>query len=130
MFRNFLLAVLFVLPISLFGEVDDYDTLSIKPIGVDYSKYPGTDKLYMVGECEGLEGNQVVVFQNRPSFDFFEKNDTYQQEQRELEKEIWNEILDNDSEPIIVKGKWHEYNNKMVFLCHQILKMNKTSQIN
>ena len=130
MFRNILFALFFVLPLSLFGEDDDLDTLCIKPIGVDYSVYPGTDKLYMVGECDGMEGNQIVVFQNRPSFDFFEDNETYEAEQKELEKAIWDEILDNDSEPIELKGKWHKYNERMVFLCHQILKLNNIPPLN
>ena len=128
MFRNLMLIFLISLPISLIGGGDEYDTLSIKPIGVDYSKYTGTNKLFMVGECEGMKGNQIVVFQNRPAFDFFEKNEIYKDEQKELEKAIWVEILDNDTEPIVVKGKWHEYNDRMVFLCHQILKMNKQQQ--
>lgn len=126
MLRNIFLSILFILPLSLFAENDEYDTLFIKPIGVDYSKYPGTNKLYVVGECEGMPGNQVVVFQNRPSFDYFESNHTYQEEQRELEKEIWLEILDKDDEPIVVKGRWHRYKDRMVFLSHQILKLNTT----
>ena len=130
MFRNIVFSLLFVLPLSLFGEDDDFDTLSIIPIGVDYSKYAGTDKLYMVGECEGMEGTQVVIFQNRPSFDFFYNNETYQAEQKELEKAIWAEILDNDSESIVVKGRWHQYNDRRVFLCHQILKLNKKTFMN
>lgn len=129
MFRNILLIFLVALPISLIGGEDAYDTLSIKPIGVDYSKYAGTDKLFMVGECTGMKGNQIVVFQNRPAFDFFTKNETYKDEQKELERAIWAEILDKDSEPIIIKGKWHEYNDRMIFLCHQILKMNKQKQL-
>jgi len=124
MLRNIFIAILIALPFSLFGETDDYDTLSIKPIGVDYSKYPGNDKLYIVGECDGLKGNQIVIFQNRPSFDFFEKDEAYRDEQKELETAIWQEILDNDEEKIVVMGKWHNYNKRMVFLCHQILKMN------
>jgi hypothetical protein len=24
-----------------------------------------------------------------------------------------------------VKGRWHQYNERMVFLCHQILKLNE-----
>ena len=123
--KYFLFMLLIALPISLFGENNDFDTLSIKPIGIDYSKYPGNNKMYIVGECEGMEGNQIVIFQNRPAFDFFESDDTYEVEQKELEKAIWEEILDHDEEPILVKGKWHQYNNRMVFLCHQILKMNK-----
>jgi len=130
MFKNILLILFISLPISLFGEDDEYDTLSIKPIGVDYSKYSGTNKLFIVGECDGMQGNQIVVFQNRPAFDFFEKNETYKNEQKELEKAIWKEILDNDSEPIVIKGKWHEYNDRMIFLCHQILKMNKNDHLN
>lgn len=129
MYRNIIFSLLFMLPLSLFGEDDDFDTLSIKPIGVDYSKYSGNDKLYMVGECDGMEGNQIVVFQNRPSFDFFENNEAYKEEQKELEKAIWTEILDHDTESIVVKGRWHKYNEKMVFLCHQILKMNKETII-
>ena len=125
MLKNVFFVLLIALPISLFGENNNFDTLSIKPIGIDYSKYPGNNKMYMVGECEGMVGNQIVIFQNRPAFDFFESNDTYEVEQKELEKAIWGEILDHDSEPILVKGKWHQYNDRMVFLCHQILKMNK-----
>ena len=125
MLKNVFFVLLIALPISLFGENNNFDTLSIKPIGIDYSKYPGNNKMYMVGECEGMVGNQIVIFQNRPTFDFFESNDTYEVEQKELEKAIWEEILDHDAEPILVKGKWHQYNNRMVFLCHQILKMNK-----
>jgi hypothetical protein len=121
---------LIAFPFLLFGETDEYDTLSIKPIGVDYSKYTGVDKLYIVGECEGMEGNQIVIFQNRPCFDFFEKDETYRDEQKELEKALWEEILDNDEEKIVVKGKWHKYNNRAAFLCHQILKMNKKPLIN
>lgn len=130
MLRIIFAATLIAFPFLLFGESDEYDTLSIKPIGVDYSKYTGVDKLYIVGECDGLEGNQIVIFQNRPSFDFFEKDDTYRDEQKELEKALWKEILDNDEEKIVVKGKWHHYNNRLVFLCHQILKMNKEPLIN
>ena len=130
MFRNIVFSLFFILPLNLFGEGDDFDTLSIKPIGVDYSKYPGTDKLFIVGECEGMEGNQVVVFQNRPSFDFFENNEAYKAEQKELENAIWAEILDNDSEPIVVKGRWHQYSDRKVFLCHQILQLNKNKPLN
>lgn len=130
MYRNIIFSLVFLLPLSLFGGDEDFDTLSIKPIGVDYSKYPGNDKLYMVGECNDMEGNQIVVFQNRPSFDFFENNEAYQEEQKELEQAIWDEILDNDSEPIVVKGRWHQYNDKMVFLCHEILKINKKTLLN
>jgi len=129
MIKNIFFVLFIAFPISLFGE-DVYDTLSIKPIGIDYSKYPGNDKMYMVGECDGMEGNQIVIFQNRPTFEFFEKNEIYKDEQKELEKAIWAEILDDDSEPIIVKGKWHQYDDRMVFLCHQILKMNKLHQVN
>ena len=125
MLRNILLSVLFLAPLNLIGGNDDFDTLSIKPIGVDYSKYSGTDKLFLVGECEGMDGNQVVIFQNQPSFEFFENNETYKEEQKDLEQTIWTEILDNDSEAIVVKGRWHKYNEKMVFLCHQILKINE-----
>ena len=128
MLKNIVLSILITLPLTLLGEDNEFDTLSIKPIGVDYSKYSGTNKLFMVGECKGLKGNQIVVFQNRPSFDFFEENETYKEEQVELEKAIWEEILDNDNETIIVKGKWHEYNERMIFLCHQIVKMNKGPQ--
>lgn len=130
MLRNLILLLVFILPLSVFGENDSYDTLSIRPIGVDYSKYPGTDKLYIVGECEGMAGNQIVIFQNRPSFDFFENNQNYSTEQIELEKAIWSEILDSDSEPIVVKGRWHKYNDRMVFLCHQILSLNKNQILN
>jgi len=130
MFRNIVFSLLFILPLSLFGEGDDFDTLSITPIGVDYSKYPGTDKLFMVGECEGMEGNQVVIFQNRPAFDFFENNEAYKVEQKELENAIWVEILDNDSEAIVVKGRWHQYNDRKVFISHQILKLNGISLLN
>ena len=130
MLRIIFISILIAFPFLLFGETDEYDTLSIKPIGVDYSKYTGIDKLYIVGECEGMEGNQIVIFQNRPSFDFFEKDETYRDEQKELEKALWEEILDNDEEKIVVKGKWHKYNNRVVFLCHQILKMNKKPLIN
>ena len=130
MFRNIVFSLLFILPLNLFGEGDGFDTLSIMPIGVDYSKYPGTDKLFIVGECEGMEGNQIVVFQNRPSFDFFENNETYKAEQKELENAIWAEILDKDSEPIVVKGRWHQYNDRKVFLCHQILQLNKNKLLN
>lgn len=108
-----------------FASEDEYETISVKPIGVDYSKYSGMNKLYMVGECDGMTGNQIVVFQNRPSFDFFENDEAYRDEQRELEKAIWSEILDRDSEAIIVKGRWHQYNERMIFLCHQILKLNE-----
>lgn len=125
MLRTIVASIILILPISLFGETDEYDTIFIKPIGVDYSKYPGNDKMYIVGECEGMEGNQIVIFQSRPCFDFFEKNESYKLEQQELEKAIWAEILDKDEESIMVKGKWHKYNNRNVFLCHQILKMNK-----
>lgn len=128
MLKNIILSILITLPLTLLGGDDEFDTLSIKPIGVDYSKYSGTNKLFMVGECKGLKGNQIVVFQNRPSFDFFEENQTYKEEQAELEKAIWAEILDNDNEAIIVKGKWHEYNERMIFLCHQIVKINKVPQ--
>jgi hypothetical protein len=130
MFRNIIFSLLFILPLSLYGENDEFDTLSIKPIGVDYSKYSGNDKLYIVGECDGMEGNQIVVFQNRPSFDFFENDEAYKEEQKELEQAIWAEILDHDAEPIMVKGRWHQYNDKMVFLCHEILKMNKKAILN
>lgn len=130
MVRNIVVALFFIIPLNLFGETDEFDTISVKPIGVNYSKYSGVDKLYLVGECDGKKGNQIIVFQNRPSFDFFENNEAYKAEQKDLEQAIWAEILDNDSEPIIVKGIWHEYNERMVFLCHQILKMNSESQPN
>jgi hypothetical protein len=127
--RGFLVSVfVFVSLMSLAAE-DDYETISVKPIGVDYSKYSGMNKLYMVGECDGMKGNQIVVFQNRPSFDFFENDETYRDEQLELEKAIWSEILDSDSEAIIVKGRWHQYNERMVFLCHQILKLNEVQPL-
>jgi len=121
------LVLLLLIPTMLFGEDDPYDTISIKPLGVNYSKYQGTNKLYIVGECDGMEGNQIVVFQNRPSFEYFEDNETFKVEQKELEDAIWVEILDNDVEPIVVKGRWHQYNDRMVFLCHQILKLNDNS---
>ncbi len=124
MLRNIFLSLIFLIPMNLFGENEVYDTLSITPIGVDYSKYAGMDKLFMVGECEGMTGNQVVVFQNRPSFDFFEADQTYGDEQKELEQAIWEEILDKDTEPIVLKGRWHSFNNRMIFLSHQILKIN------
>ena len=130
MAKVILFFIILLSPIVLLGEDDEFDTLSIKPIGLDYSKYSGIDKMYIVGECEGLEGNQIVIFQNRPAFDFFQKNDDYQVEQKELEKAIWAEILDHDAESIVVKGKWHAYNDRMVFLCHQILKMNKAQSVN
>jgi len=125
MLRNSILFLLILFPLYLFGGDDQFDTLSIRPIGVDYSKYSGTDKMYIVGECDGMTGNQIVIFQNIPSFDFFEGNQIYRDEQADLEKAIWSEILDNDSEPILVKGRWHKYNDRMVFLCHQILSINK-----
>ena len=130
MLRNIFMSILIAYPFLLFGETEEFDTLSIKPIGVDYSKYTGVDKLYIVGECEGMKGNQIVIFQNRPSFDFFEKDEIYKDEQKELEKALWEEILDNDEEKIVVKGKWHNYNNRYVFLCHQILQLNKKALIN
>lgn len=124
MFRNIFFSALLLIPINLLAG-GSYDTLEIKPLGLDYSKYSGTDKLYIVGECEGMTGNQIVVFQNRPSFDYFESNESFKVEQKELEKVLWAEILDEDSEPIVVKGRWHEYNGRMVFLSHQILQINK-----
>lgn len=130
MIRFVFLFLLFVVPVSLFGGDNELDTLSIKPIGVDYSKYPGNNKMFIVGECEGMEGNQIVIFQNRPTFDFFEKDETYHAEQKELEKAIWDEILDHDSEPIVVEGRWHEYNDRKVFLCHKILEFNKKQFLN
>ena len=117
--------LLILMPTVLFGIDDEYDTISIKPIGLNYSKYQGVNKLYVVGECEGMTGNQVVIFQNRPSFDFFNDDQEYSDEQKELEKALWQEILDKDAKPIVVMGRWHRYNDKMVFLCHQILHMNK-----
>jgi hypothetical protein len=117
--------LLIFVPAVLFGTDDGYDTISIKPIGLDYSKYHGINKLYVVGECEGMTGNQVVIFQNRPSFDFFNDDQEYSEEQKELEKALWLEILDKDAKPIVVMGRWHRYNDKMVFVCHQILRMNK-----
>lgn len=119
------ITLLLLAPIVLFGIDDEYDTISIKPIGLNYSKYQGVNKLYVVGECEGMTGNQVVIFQNRPSFDFFNDDKEYADEQKELEKALWQEILDKEAEPIVVMGRWHRYNDKMVFLCHQILHMNK-----
>jgi hypothetical protein len=123
MLRHILFSIIFLLPFNLLAG-ENFDTLSIKPLGLDYSRYPGTDKLYMVGECEGMSGNQVVVFQNRPSFDYFEVDESYKAEQKKLEKAIWAEILDKDTEPIVVMGRWHTYNGRMVFLCHQILNLN------
>jgi hypothetical protein len=128
MARFFLIIAVILFPISLMGNDQKYDTLTIKPIGVEYSKYPGINKLYIVGKCEGMDGNQIVVFQNRPSFDYFESDEAYKSEQSELEKAMWAEILDQKADPIIVKGRWHEYNDRMVFLCHQIIKMNKLSE--
>lgn len=121
--------LLILMPTVLFGIDDDYDTISIKPIGLNYSKYHGVNKLYVVGECEGMTGNQVVIFQNRPSFDFFNDDQEYADEQKELEKVLWQEILDKDAKPIVVRGRWHQYNDKMVFLCHQILHMNKHNEL-
>jgi len=129
MIRILTILFLTMAPIMLFGSDDEFDTLSITPIGVDYSKYQGMNKLYIVGECEGMEGTQVVIFQNRPSFDFFDNDEAYVDEQKELEKAIWEEILDQDQEPIVVKGRWHQYNDRMVFLCHRIIQMNKVTQI-
>ena len=128
MYKYFLLFVLIASPAFLFGEDNGYDTLTIRPIGVDYSKYSGNDKLYLVGECEGMKGNQIVVFQNRPSFDFFENDQSYKEEQKQLERAIWDVILQKES--IVVKGIWHKYNDREVFLCHQIIKMNKTQIVN
>ncbi len=122
-------SLLLLMPTVLFGIDDDYDTISIKPIGLNYSKYQGVNKLYVVGECEGMTGNQVVIFQNRPSFDFFNDDQEYSDEQKELEKVLWQEILDKDAKPIIVRGRWHRYNDKMVFLCHQILHLNKQTEL-
>ena len=125
----FLISVLFLaFPGIVFGGEDDFDTITIKPIGVDYSKYSGTDKLFMVGECESVPGNQIVIFQNRPSFDFFENDQTYVDEQKELEKAIWAQIHRKDAEPMVLKGRWHKFNEKMVFLCHQIMKMEKNTE--
>ena len=115
-------------PIVLPGEDDEMDTICVKPIGVDYSKYAGTDKLYMVGECEGMKGNQVVIFQNRPSFDFFDDDKAYMDEQKALEQAIWSEINDDDDEPITIEGRWHQYNGRKVFLSHKILKINTRKQ--
>ncbi len=112
------------------GGDDEYDTLSIKPIGVDYSKYQGINKLYLVGECEGMQGNQIVIFQNRPSFDYFENDQEYIDEQKELEKALWQKILNHDDDPIILKGRWHRFNDRMVFLCHQIVQLNKAPTAN
>ncbi|NJN24675.1 MAG: hypothetical protein HC819_01100 [Cyclobacteriaceae bacterium] len=126
--RLYVLIIFVSLPMSLFGHDNEYDTLAIKPIGVEYSKYPGINKLYIVGQCEGMEGNQVVVFQNRPSFDFFENDNDYQEEQSALEKAMWAEILDHNAAPILVKGRWHQYSDRMVFLCNQIIRMNKLPQ--
>jgi hypothetical protein len=123
------ITLLLLAPIVLFGIDDEYDTISIKPIGLNYSKYQGVNKLYVVGECEGMTGNQVVIFQNRPSFDFFNDDKEYADEQKELEKALWQEILDKEAEPIVVMGRWHRYNDKMVFLCHQILHMNKHIEV-
>jgi hypothetical protein len=122
-------SLLLLMPTVLFGNDDDYDTISIKPIGLNYSKYQGVNKLYVVGECEGMVGNQVVIFQNRPSFDFFNDDQEYSDEQKELEKVLWQEILDKDAKPIVVRGRWHRYNDKMVFLCHQILHLNKQTEL-
>jgi hypothetical protein len=123
---RFLLSMVFVLvPMVIFGGDNEYDTINIKPIGVDYSKYSGTNKLFMVGECDGKPGNQIVIFQNRPSFDYFENDEAYLSEQKELEKAIWKEILDHDMEPMLLKGRWHRYQDRVVFLCHQILKMDQ-----
>ena len=128
---RFLISAVFVLiPIAMFGgDKNEYDTIKIRPIGVDYSKYSGTDKLFMVGECEGMNGNQVVIFQNRPSFDFFNNDETYKEEQKELEQAIWNVILDQEAEPMVIKGRWHQYQDRTVFLCHKIIKINKAGQL-
>ncbi len=123
--KIFAAILLILVPSVLFGNDEENDTLSIKPIGLNYSKYHGVNKLYMVGACEGMTGNQVVIFQNRPSFDFFNDDQEYTDEQKELEKALWQEILDKDAKPIVVRGRWHQYNDKMVFVCHQILQMNK-----
>ena len=128
MFKSAFLILLAVSPILSFGKDTNSDTLTIKPIGVDYSRYPGNHKLYIVGECDGMNGNQIVVFQNRPSFAFFESNETYTEEQKELEKAIWQMIHDNET--MQVQGKWHTYNNRMIFLCHRILKMKKAVPVN
>ena len=119
------IALVLLVSFTVQGNDNGYDTLAIKPIGLSYSKYNGTDKLYVVGEVAGMTGNQVVVFQNRPSFEYFEKNDEYLLEQKQLEDAIWEEILDGDDEAIIVTGRWHKYNDRMVFLSHQILQINK-----
>ena len=125
--RRFLFIVVFALsPMLIAAEnSNDMDTITIRPIGVDYSKYSGVNKLFMVGECMGKQGNQVVIFQNRPSFDYFENDHTYKEEQKELEQAIWSEILDQDNEPMILKGRWHKYQDRKVFLCHQILQINR-----
>jgi hypothetical protein len=129
MMRYILFSVIFLFPfVSNAEEKNDTLTLTIRPIGVDYSKYSGTNKLFMVGECKGLSGNQVVVFQNRPSFDYFENDQTYKNEQKELESAIWSEILDKDDEPMILKGRWHKYQDRMVFLCHKIVQLNRANQ--
>jgi len=129
MIRPLLIALFLLYPYANIAE-DNNETqiLTIRPIGVDYSKYLGTNKLYIVGECEGLSGNQVVIFQNRPSFDYFESDQKYRDEQKELELAIWSEILDKDDEPMILKGRWHKYQDKMVFLCHEILRLNQDKQ--
>jgi len=130
MTRIFIAAVFILIPVSIFGgDRNEDDTLKIRPIGLDYSKYSGTNKLFMVGECEGMTGNQIVIFQNRPSFDFFEDDETYKDEQKELEQAIWKLILDQDADPMVIKGRWHEYQDRTVFLCHQILRINKSEQL-
>ena len=83
----------------------------------------------MVGQCDGMTGNQVVVFQNRPAFEYFESNQEFIDEQKELEKAIWSQILDEESGSLELKGRWHKYNDRMIFLCHQILKIGKKNPI-
>ncbi len=129
MIRPLLIILFFLYPfVNIAEDNSDTQILTIRPIGVDYSKYLGTNKLYIVGECKGLSGNQVVIFQNRPSFDYFENDQSFKDEQKELELAIWSEILDKDDEPMILKGRWHTYQGKMVFLCHQILHLNQNKQ--
>jgi hypothetical protein len=62
MVRGLLVSVLLLGSLMSFAVEGEYETISVKPIGVDYSKYSGIDKLYMVGECAGMTGNQIVVF--------------------------------------------------------------------
>jgi hypothetical protein len=116
---------LFAFPLMAIDPQDD--TISIKPIGVDYSKYAGTNKLFMVGECEGMEGNQIVVFQSQPSFEYFEKNEDYAGRQKKLEEAIWREILDNDAEEIVIRGRWHMMNERRIFLANEVIRINQNS---